>query len=106
MKNLFKKETETYVMQTTKEEVYQQETFCKIVVKDEAGAMKQFDDRGEVLERLYEMARNGRFKEFVYKTFDPEKYEFEFDISALGRDRIAEVKITKKHRFSRKRTRC
>lgn len=45
MKNLFKKETETYVMQTTKEEVYQQETFCKIVVKDEAGAMKQFDDR-------------------------------------------------------------
>lgn len=41
MNNLFKCKPKTYAIQSSMEEVYQQETYYKLIVVDNAGAMKK-----------------------------------------------------------------
>lgn len=99
MINLFKRETKTYVRETTMEEVYQQEHYYRLTVVDKAGAMKKVEDVDALMDRLYEAMQNRRLKKVLKDVFGL-RYEYLLEVSGFGRDRIVDVVITKKSRFN------
>ena len=105
MNNLFKCKPKVYAVQSSKEEVYQQESFYKIIVEDEAGAMKRQGNSEIVMDKLFEAMKNYRVEYALFKIFGNKRYNFQIEVSGLGRDRIVKVTITKR-RLIEKISRC
>ena len=105
MNNLFKCKLKTYAMQSSQEEVYQQESYYKVIVIDRAGAMEKVGNPNEIIEKLFDAVRNYRIEDAVFKIFGKKHYNFQFKVSGYGNDRIVKVIITKR-RWILEKYRC
>lgn len=82
-----------YVKKSSERDVYEQETFCRLTVKDEVDAI---EDENIDINRMYKAFKDFRLKDFVSESFDYSKYNIKVTISSAGRNKIAKVKITKR----------
>ena len=103
MNNLFKRKPKVYSIESTLEEVYQQETFYKVIVEDNAGAMKKLKNFEIILENFFEALKDCKLEKVAKKTFDERKYNVFLETSGWRRDRIVKIIIKKRRLLERHR---
>lgn len=99
MRNLLKRKPKIYSVESTFEEVYQQERFYKIIVEDNAGAMKKMKNVESVLEYFFEALKECKLEKVVRMTFNEKKYNVFFETSGWGNDRLIKIIIKKSRLF-------
>lgn len=86
-------EPQKYEIESTPEEVYQQETYRRLVVIDDSGIVEE----KELLEPMFDSLKNHRLTKFIRRIITPNSnLDVEVKFDRNGRSTIAKVLIHKK----------